>query len=137
MRVPALVVPVVDGSCARAASGESGVGVTGYDAPLRRSDPPEDGAIGSPLRSISAKKLSESLFWSSSRFATFGERTSASATPPDGAAPVRGLPLTPIPRALSAWSRRAAANRGGLLWNALPLEFASPRLKLSALIGPT
>src|SRR3954468_3798932 len=137
MRVPALVVPVVDGSLAAAASGASGVGVSGYVAPLRRSDPPDDGAIGSPFRSISAKKLSESLFWSISRRATFGERTSASDTAPDGAPPVRGFPLTEIPRALSAWSSRVAANSGGLLWNALPLELASPRSKLSALIGPT
>src|SRR4051795_7527137 len=41
-RVPAFVVPVVDGSSAVAASGAAGVGVSVYAAPLRRSDPPDD-----------------------------------------------------------------------------------------------
>ena len=66
-----------------------------------------------------------------------GESTDATTSSPDGARPVAGLRRTGTPRASSAASSRPAANRGGLVWNAEPRSFASPRLKESELSGPT
>ena len=51
--------------------------------------------------------------------------------------------LTPAPRPIftpmrsSADASRLAANSGGVRWKALPFSRASPRLKESALSGPT
>jgi hypothetical protein len=66
-----------------------------------------------------------------------GESTLASTSRPAGALPASGLPRTAMPRAASAASSLPAANAGGLVWKALPASLAKPRLKESALSGPT
>jgi hypothetical protein len=107
--------------------------------PIRRAKPairaaPADvvprplACMAMSLASISAKKLSEGLFISITMRAIGGESTLASTSRPAGALRAPGLPLTGIPRASSASSSLAAANAGGLAWNAVPASVASPRL---------
>ena len=87
------------------------------------------------LSSVSAKKLSDSLFWSLRIVDSGGDCTDASTFASLGAAPTDGLRVTRMPRPFSAAVSCWAANRGGLPWIAVPWMLARPRSKVRALSG--
>ncbi len=91
----------------------------------------------SDLISVSAMKLSDGTFIEAIRREIVGEPTIASWTTAGGATPARAPRRTATPRRRSAAVNALAANRGGLVWKTGRRRPVKPRLKVSALSGPT
>ena len=99
--------------------------------------PPVPNSAPMALISVSAMKLSDGRFIEAIRFSMPGELRLVSATAVAGATPARALRRTITPRRLSAAVNALAANFGGLAWNSGRRRPVKPRLKVSALSGPT
>jgi hypothetical protein len=99
--------------------------------------PPTPKRAPSALISVSAMKLSDGTFMEATMFCSAGEPRPASATAVAGAAPARAPRRTVTPRRRSALVNAWAANLAGLAWNSGRRRPVKPRLKVSALSGPT
>ena len=99
--------------------------------------PPAPKRAPSALISVSAMKLSDGTFIEATRFSIAGEALVRQRDGARGVAPARALRRTVTPRRLSAAVNALAANSGGLAWNSGRRRPVKPRLKVSALSGPT
>ena len=90
-----------------------------------------------PLISVSALKLSEGTLVTRASSAMVGELCSASDSAAAGVRPIFGPAPTVTPRRRSALSNSRAAKRAGLFWKHGRRRPERPRLKVSALSGPT